>query len=607
MKTNHLMIENRLHALLRLWQSVLRLLGRSAPSLSIAVSIVTLLEAISGLLVLYSIKLLVDAISASFATQPVTLSGDVLYTLCFAGASFLMASALFSVGEILRMRQGLVVSDFVDREIHNRAISVGLKYYESPEYYDALERAREGGSRRPAQIVGNSIIVFRAFVTILGVLFLIGSIEYKLLPALLVPVLIALLIRLHFARKLFDWRMSRAQLERRASYFDFVITHSTHAKDVRINGLGEHFRDKYSNIKKDLRSKEIKIEQARLASDFGTVVIGIFIFLGATTWLLFQSLEGVRPIGDVVLAVLLLRRAETSGNQLVGNVTNIVDDHLYLSRLFDFLSVPLQKSICDKPTVVPDRLSSRIALSNVSFRYEGADTHALKSVSLTLEPGQVVAIVGENGSGKSTLIKLLARLYDPTEGSISWDGRDIREFKPEEYRKLVSAVFQDHIAYAESVAENIRLGNIERVGGSISDIENAARNAGAMRFIESLPSGLDTPLTKLFDNGHDLSIGQWQRLALARALYAQSHLLILDEPTSAMDPKAEFELFEHFKSRISGRTTLIVSHRLTTIRQADYIYVLSGSRLAEEGTHEELIDGGGVYEDMFKKQSHHDQ
>lgn len=592
----------RIEQVLSLWNDVFRLLKRAAPGLSISVALVTLLEAVLGLSVLYFIKLLVDKISSGVSSQNYDMSPDILYLLIGTGIVIVVVAFAQAVASILKMRQGLKVSDYVDREIHGRAISVSLRYYESPEYYDTLERAREGGSKRPAQIVTNTVVMFRAAITILGILILIGTVEHRLIPILLVPISIALIIRLHFARRLFQWRMSRAQRERRASYLDFVMTKASHAKDLRINGLGSFFRDCYSELRTQLRKDEIQIEQARLWSEFAMASLGAVVFITVCTWLLYQSFDQSGAFGDIALILLLLRRAESSGKEFIGNVSKIVDDHLYLQRLFDFLSVPIQSASVEVPDELQNDHSPELIMSNVSFRYDGADSDVLTGVSLRVKPGQIVALVGENGSGKTTLIKLLSRLYDPTVGSITIGGTDICRIKPSEYRKLISVVFQDYAIYAETAADNIRFGDVEKEEER-SEIYSAAENAGASSFIEKLPMKYDTALTKLFDNGHDLSIGQWQRIALARALYANSKILILDEPTSAMDPKAEADLFENFRTRIGRRSALIISHRLSTVRQADYIYVLSENNIAEHGTHTDLINLQGEYARLFEKQA----
>ena len=592
----------RVQQVVLVWRKVYSLLRKAAPRVSLAVTCITLVEAIVGILVLYAIKVLVDAICVELTAPEEGDLRKIVYALTITGFVFLCAAFFKSISGILRMRQGLLVSDYVDREIHGRAVAVGLKYYESPEYYDSLERAREGGSRRPAQIVSNAVITFREAVTIAGIFVLISSIELRLVPALVIPITIALVVRLYFARKLFDWRMSRAQRERRAAYLDMVMTKAFHAKDLRINGMGPFLLDSYSEIRKHLRQDEIGIEQARLWSEFAVATLGAVVFIFASAWLLYQSLDGSRAIGDVVLFVLLLRRAESSGNELVGNASRIVDDHLYLNRLFDFLSVPTQTSAQMEHYTVPSSPSIGLEVRNASFRYEGSAVNTLHDVSIALRPGQITALVGENGSGKTTLIKLLCRLYDPTHGVVTLDGIDVRKFAPHEFRKLLSVVFQDYAIYADTAASNIRFGDIDR-DSSFASVQSAAKNAGASTFIERLPNKYNTPLTKLFDDGQDLSIGQWQRIALARALYAESKFLILDEPTSAMDPKAEFDLFENFKSRIGGRAALVISHRLSTVRQADYIYVMSEGSIVEKGTHADLIDLNGKYAKLFERQA----
>lgn len=595
---------NRLSQVTFLWSRVLDLLKHAAPLISVAVAIITILEAIVGIAVLYVIKVLVDTITVQMTAETEGNFRELIIVLGLTGGAIVFGVFLKSLASVLRMRQGLLVRDHVDREVHDRAISVDMKYYESPKYYDMLERARHGGSQRPAQIVGNTITTFRAILTLIGIFALLATIEYRLLPILLIPILIALAIRLFFTRKLFNWRMSRAQTERRANYLDWVMTNARQAKDLRINRIGPFFRDQFRALRQQLRRDEIKIETARLWSEFGMAVLGAVVFVGASAWLLQQSLQSGRPIGDVVLFVLLLRRAEMSGQEFVGNTSKIVDDHLYLQRLFDFLSVEPSIAAPDRATPIPSQLGKGLEMSHVSFQYEDETRVALDDVSMQIRPGQIVALVGENGSGKTTLIKLLTRLYDPTSGRVTLDGTDIRAYSPEDYRKLLTVIFQDYAFYAETVEDNIRFGDVS-LPYEQSAIKKAAQNAGAAEFIEALPKGYQTGLTRLFDDGHELSIGQWQRIALARAFYPKSKFIILDEPTSAVDPKAEFELFENFKQRLEGRGALIISHRLSTIRQADYTYVLENGRIVEAGTHDALVALDGKYADLFRKQAKH--
>lgn len=593
---------NRLSRFIELWRGVLSLLKASAPKLSIAVGILTLLEAVTSIGVLYTIKILVDTISIELAADSESRFGTVVNALFVTGAAILLAALLQRLNSILKMRQGLLVSDHVDKEIHERAISVDLLFYESPKYYDSLERARHGGAQRPARAVANLISMASTAITLIGIFALLASIEWRLIPILLIPIALALFVRLYYTRRLFDWRMSKAQTERRATYLDWLMTHVYHAKELRLNRIGDHLKNQYRSIRTEIRNGEISIEQSRHISEFLFSFIGAVVFIGASSWLLFQSLEQSRPLGDVVLFVLLLRRAESTGSSFVSNASAIVDDHLYLQRLFEFLSVTPQILKPKQAKKLPDKIIRGISLENVSFRYDGAESDALRHVSLQIQPKQVVALVGENGSGKTTLIKLLTRLYDPTEGTVTLDGMDIKEFDPIEYRKLLSVIFQDYTTYSATVAENIQFGDVSLP--PLKDrIIKAAKSAGVDQLINALPQGYDTTLTKLFDNGYDLSIGQWQRLALARAFFPQSEFVILDEPTSAVDPKAEFELFENFRSRLGDRGALIISHRLSTIRQADYTYMLENGAVVEHGTHEALIEENGKYAELFEKQA----
>ncbi|MEO1020090.1 MAG: hypothetical protein AAFY56_20730, partial [Pseudomonadota bacterium] len=299
------------------------------------------------------IKVLVDTLTVEL-TSPTAASGTVvLQVLVLTGVAILGVSVLQSIANILRMRQGLLVSDHVDREIHDRAIAVDMRFYESPKYYDAMERARHGGSTRPAQVVGSAVTMLRAALTLAAIFVLIASIEWRLIPALAIPIFIAVLVRLYFTRRLFDWRMSRAQKERRARYFDWLMTHASHAKDLRLNRMGPHLRDEYRGIRKEIREGEIRIEQRRHLSELVFSGIGAVVFIGASAWLLTQSFQDSRPIGDVVFFVLLLRRAEGSGKEFIGNIARIVDDHLYLHRLFDFLAVVPNIEAPESPREIP--------------------------------------------------------------------------------------------------------------------------------------------------------------------------------------------------------------------------------------------------------------
>jgi len=585
-----------------LWRQVYRLLRYSSLRLSLLVTLLTALEAFFGLAVLYLIKLLIDVISTQLNGDVGTVQANEIFLyLALTGVGLLLAVVIQALANLARTAQGMMVSDYVDREIHSRAISVDLAFFESPQYFDSLQRARQAGAQRPAQVVSGVLLIFKSVVFLSAVLVMIAGIDWRLLPAIVIAMVAALAVRMRFTRTLFDWQHRRVQLERRAAYLDWLITSDVHSKELRLGDLGGHLRETYSDLRRRIRAEQLRIERRKTLAELVVASIGALVFAGATAFLVLEAIGGQLSIGDLVLFVLLFRRAEGSGRELVTSVSKLYDDQLYLGQLFDFLTVEANIRPPATPKILPSKPQKGIRFEGVDFQYPSNRVPTLEGLNLEVRPGQIVALVGENGSGKTSLIKLMTRLYDPNNGRITLDGTDIREFDPVAYRKLFSVIFQDYSRYADTVRENIRFGDISKAAND-TEIEEAAKKAGADSFIEDLHSGYDTPLSRMFDNGQEISIGQWQRLALARAFFPNSKFIIMDEPSSALDPRAEFELFENFRERIGGRGALVISHRLSTVRMADYTYVLDNGKIVEHGTHLDLVERQGGYASIFEKQ-----
>ncbi|MGY6555544.1 MAG: ABC transporter ATP-binding protein [Wenzhouxiangella sp.] len=587
---------------LRTVRRVLPILWASARTLAIVTSALLLLEIFFGLATLFLIKRLVDALTANLAAEGLVGGLEpVMMAVALTAGSTLALLITRAISGLAREAQGMRVADYVDRLIHNRAIAADLSFYESPLYFDTLQRARQSGNQRPAQVISNLLMMGKNLIMLLGVVVLMVSISWTLLPVLLIAIVPALLVRLHFTRILYEWRKRRTQLERRAGYFDWLLTSDYHAKELRLNQLGAVFRDLYSDIRQTIRGEQFGINRRRALIEAIVGSIATAVFFGALAYLAYQTAAGRNTVGDLVLFLLILQRAQSMGQELVGQVSRLFEDHLYINQLFDFLEVQPLISSPDKPQPLPNQKDLEVSMEGVSFIYPGCQEPVLRDINLRIKPGQVVALVGSNGSGKTSLIKLLCRLYDPSSGTIRVDGRDARDFDLDEYRSLFSVVFQDFARYATTVRDNIRYGDLDCHPESPA-IAAAARLSGAEEFIEALPKKYDTFLNRAFDDGVELSVGQWQKIALARALLRPSRLAILDEPTSAIDPNAEFELFENFRERLKGRSALIISHRLSTIRLADYIYVLEGGRIAEAGRHEALMYQKGLYHQAFNRQ-----
>jgi len=578
------------------------ILWNSAPGWTIIATSLALLEIAFGLATLYLIKQLVDTLtSAGTASIDPAFLDTVFRAVAYTALSTLGFLICRSLSGLAREAQGACVADYVDRLMHGKALVADLSFYESPLYFDTLQRARQSGNQRPAQVVANLLMLGKNLVMLAGITFLLITINGLLLPILLLAIIPALFVRLHFTRVTYRWRRERTPLERRAGYLDWLMTSDIHAKEIRLNQIGHSLQDRYSAIRSRLRSEQLRINARRTTYETLTGIISTLVFFAALAYLAWQTTSGTNSLGDLVLFLLVFQRAQSTGQALIGEVSRFVEDHLYIGQLFEFLDVQPEIASPDQKSTAQDAPDVSLVVRNVNFSYPGVEKQVLSNIDFRLDPGKVVAVVGANGCGKTTLIKLLCRLYDPSQGVIEVGGVNAREFDLEEYRRLFSVIFQDYSRYHDTVDSNIRFGDI-RLGPGDPALAEAARLSGADAFIQGLPNGYDTLLGRMFEGGVELSLGQWQRIALARAFLRPSRFIILDEPTSALDPNAEYELFENFRERIGNRAAVVISHRLSTIRLADYVYVMDAGEIVEQGTHDELFRMEGVYFNAFQKQ-----
>nr|WP_290701664.1 ABC transporter ATP-binding protein [Halomonas sp. UBA3074] len=594
---------NKLFASFFSLMRILSISWRSSRKWTLLSTFFMALEIISGLGVLYLLKQMVDVVTNVLSEPEAAESIDsVLFYVVLTGLATLAYVISRALAGFSRETQGMLVADYVDNIVQKTAISVDLAFYESPLYHDTLERARQSGSQRPAQVASNLMLLGKNAIMLTAIVVLLATINWHLLPIILIAIVPALIARIYFTRILYYWQRRRTQMERRAGYLDWLMTSDIHAKELRLNQLGDYLRRKYKRIRSDIRGERLAISRKRTTVESIVAAIASIIFFTSLAYLAWNTAKGENSVGDLVLFLLIFQRAQSMGQELVQQLSRLYEDHLYMGMLFEFMDMQHTVPRSAQPVKIEHSEKVNLKLENVSFAYPGTQRDVIKNVNMEIKPGQIVALVGANGSGKTSLIKLMTRLYDPTEGHVQVNGIDAQHCDIDEYRQLFSVIFQDYSHYAESVHENIRFGHING-----SDAEHsvpwAAENAGAAAFIEELDDKYDTMLTRLFDNGKELSVGQWQKIALARAFMLKSNIVILDEPTSAMDPVAESELFENFRERISHRSALVISHRLSTIRLADYIYVMDDGEIKESGTHESLFELGGIYHDLFSRQA----
>ncbi|MEE4379995.1 MAG: ABC transporter ATP-binding protein, partial [Candidatus Competibacteraceae bacterium] len=560
-------------------------------------------ESVLGIGALYLLKLVVDVVTKALdsSEQSAAFEGVAL----FIGLTAAVTIAHVLVRALSGLISGIhseIVADHVTSLIHDKAVELDLAFYESPAYYDTLQRAQQGGSSRPANVVTNITSIAQNTLMVAAIAGLLFSVHWMLVPVLLCAVIPGLIVRIRYTGILYQWQRKRATMEREAAYLHWLLTADLHTKEMRIFHLGDFLKRRFNLLRAHIRRERFKITTRRTLIEILINATGTAAFFACLGYLAYLTINGDYTTGDLVMFFVVFQRGQGLLQGLMSNLSRLYEDSLYISNLFELFD--LERVIIDpvKPASVMRPMQRGILLDKVSFRYPGMTHDALTNIHMEIPAGKVVAIVGENGSGKTTLIKLLCRLYDPTKGSITMDDVDIKCFLSDEYRREFSVIFQDYARYMATAGENIRFGDIT-LPKNHPRILAAAKSSDADAFINKLARGYDTMLGKLFEGGQDISGGQWQRIALARAFVRASQVIILDEPTSALDATTEYEIFRQFRDLIEDRAAIIISHRLSTIRLADCIYVLHQGRIIESGTHDELIARQGMYQQLFDKQS----
>ena len=517
------------------------------------------------------------------------------------GVTLLLTELLQTGIEWARSNQSEFIQDHISALIHKKSIAVDLSFYDSADYHNHLYRARQDASSRPQALLESAGSLLQNSITLLGMASILAPYGIWLPLVLLLSTLPAFYVVLSYNQRYHKWWERTTQEWRWVQHYDWMLTALQAAPEIRLFGLGDHFQSAYRTLRGRLRGERLDMIKRQSLARLGAGASALAISGAAMAWMVHLALKKLVTLGDLVLFYQAFQRGQALLRSLLGNLSQMYANSVFLGNLFEFLD--LKPKIVDprNPSPVPVPLRQGIRFRDVFFQYPGSKRAALQSFNLTIRPGQVVAIVGSNGAGKSTLVKLLCRFYDPTDGNIEWDGIDIRNFSVNEFRKSVSVLFQSSLQYQATVRENITFGDIAS-RPTQSRIEDAAQGAGAQDMVLRLPRGYDTLLGKWFAEGAELSGGEWQRLALARAFLRKAQLIILDEPTSAIDSWAEADWLDRFRDLAQGRTGIIITHRFTVAMRADLIHVMQDGKIVESGTHEELVRRDGLYAQSWAAQ-----
>lgn len=582
----------------------MRIVWDTSAPLMIAMALTTLIVGLLPAAIASVGGLFVDAVAGALgsagAAAEVARSEALTFVYIEVGLVLLMTAAQ-QANTVCQTVLRVLLGNKINVMILEKALTLELAHFEDAEYYDKLVRARREASSRPLSLVTKTFDLLRNVISLIAIgvfLFQFSPYAVLLLSIAGVPAFIA---EAKFSGEAFRVNKRRSAERRMQIYLEMVLTREDGVKEVKLLQLGKIFLQRYVDIFLAIYKEDRSLVLRRGVWGYGLGIIASGAFYFAYGWVGFAAIAGAITIGQMTMYIAQFRLGQSAVTSSLTSVNGMYEDNLYLSNLTEYLEheVPEQSGNLH----AGPRPEDGIRFENVSFFYPGSDVPALDNVSLHITPGASLAIVGENGSGKTTLIKLLTRLYTPTQGQILLEGLPLQDWDIDTLRRKIGVIFQDFARYQLIVGENIGIGDSDNLD-SENEIEIAAKKGMADEFVRDLPSGYKTQLGTWFKDGKELSGGQWQKVALSRAfMRSKADILILDEPTAAIDAKAEADIFAHFAELTANRISIIISHRFSTVRRADHIIVLEKSKIMEQGSHEELLELGGQYATLFKLQA----
>ena len=577
-----------------------RLIWNTSPRLTVLNIAARLLQSVTPVLLLYVGKLIIDSVVARLAAPGQPLTG--LWWLIGLELGLVLLSDV--LGRVISLTDSLVVELYSNRvsvQLIEKAAAMELWQLEDPEFYNKLDQAQRQTTAR-TNLTASVLSQAQDLITTVSLIVGLWVVDPWLVLLLVAAVVPAFISELKFSRSSYSLAKRWTPEQRMLNYLAYIGATNESAKEVKLFNLSGYLASRFAALAAHFYAENRRLALGRAA--WGTLLnlLGSVAYYAAYAVIVWRAVNGLISLGDLTFLAGSFSRLQSRVQAMFSRFTSITTSALYLQDYFDFLDLQVVPTVQLEPRAVPAQVRQGIVFEGVSFRYPGAEDYVFRGLSFTLHAGEKLALVGRNGSGKTTLVKLLLRLYEPTEGRILLDGIDIRAFDPSAYRGLFSAIFQDFVRYNFSAGENIGVGLVEEIDNQ-ARIEQAAAKSMADEVIAALPQGYIQQLGKRFTGGAELSGGQWQKIALARAYMADAEIIVLDEPTAALDAQSEYETFLRFVELTQNKTAVIISHRFSTVRMADRIAVLGNGALLEVGSHAELMARGGLYAELFNLQA----
>lgn len=582
----------------------LRIVWNTSTSLTIAMASTTLITGVMPAAIASVGGLFVDAVITALQATDVgseQARSDALYYIFLEAGLVVLMTGAQRINTVCQSILRVLLGNEINVMILEKALTLELAHFEDAEFYDKLVRARREASSRPLSLVIKTFNLLRdviALITIGGWLFQFSPYAVLLLAVAGVPAFVA---EAKFSGEAFRIHRRRSAERRMQIYLEMVLTREDGVKEVKLLQLGKLFLQRYIDIFKNIynEDRDLVIRRGFWGYILGLLASAAFYF--AYGWVGFAAIAGVVTIGQMTMYIAQFRLGQSAVTNSLTSINGMYEDNLYLSNLTEYLEHKIPEQSGEKISGLNS--ADGIRFENVSFFYPGSTAPALHKINLHIKPGESLAIVGENGSGKTTLIKLLTRLYKPSEGVIYLEGMNLDDWDIETLRQKVGVIFQDFARYQLIVGENIGIGDVDNITEE-AQVADAAMKGMADSFIKDLPKDYNTQLGTWFKDGKELSGGQWQKIALSRAfMRSQADILILDEPTASIDAKAEAEIFAHFRDLTEKRISIIISHRFSTVRMADHIIVLEKAEIIEQGAHHDLLEANGQYATLFNLQA----